>query len=396
MSNTFREVVIVGANRTPIGAFNGSLAEISAPQLGAVVIREALKRAGLQAEQVDEVIMGCVLPAGVGQAPARQAAIKAGLPDSVTCMTINKVCGSGLKSVMLAAQAIMLGDADIIVAGGMENMSQAPYLLEKARNGYRLGHGQLTDSMIKDGLWDVYNDYHMGNAAELCARECNILRDAQDDFAELSYKRAQEAQKSGAFKNEITPVSIPQRKGDPVIVDTDDEPGRANFEKMRSLRPAFDKEGTVTAANASKINDGACAMVVMAREVADKLGIKPLARIVAQASAAKAPEWFTTAPVDAIQKILKKQNLEIADIDLFEINEAFSVVALAAQDMLGIPQDKLNVHCGAVALGHPIGASGARILTTLVYGLQKHQKQTGLAAICIGGGEASSVIVERM
>lgn len=396
MNNTFREVVIAGANRTPIGAFNGSLAEIPAPELGAIVVKEALKRTGIAPLQVDEVILGCVLPAGVGQAPARQAALKAGLPDSVTCMTINKVCGSGLKSVMLAAQAVMLGDADIIVAGGMENMSLAPYLLEKARNGYRLGHGQIIDSMIKDGLWDVYNDFHMGSAAELCARDCNIPRQAQDDFAELSYKRAQKAQQNGWFKKEITAVPIPQRKGDPILVSVDDEPGRANFEKMRTLRPAFDKEGTVTAANASKINDGACAMVVMAKEAADKLGVKPLARIVAQASAAKAPEWFTTAPIDAIKKILDKTNMSLEDIDLFEINEAFAVVALAAQNMLGLPQDKLNVHGGAVALGHPIGASGARILTTLLYALQQHEKKRGLAAICIGGGEASSVIVERI
>ncbi|MFQ5629272.1 MAG: thiolase family protein [bacterium] len=396
MSNTFREVVIAGANRTPIGAFNGSLAEMPAPELGAIVVKEALKRTGIEPSKVDEVVMGCVLPAGVGQAPARQAALKAGLPNGVTCMTVNKVCGSGLKSVMLAAQAVMLGDADIVVAGGMENMSRAPYLLEKARNGYRLGHGQLIDAMIKDGLWDVYNDYHMGNAAELCARECNIPRETQDDFAEMSYKRAQAAQQNGWFKDEITPVPIPQRKGDSILVEVDDEPGRANFEKMRVLRPAFDKKGTVTAANASKINDGAAAMVVMAREVADSLGIKPLARIVAQTSAAKAPEWFTTAPVDAIKNILSKADMSLNDIDLFEINEAFAVVALAAQDILGIPQDKLNVHGGAVALGHPIGASGARILTTLLYAMKQHEKKIGMAAICIGGGEASSVIVERV
>lgn len=395
MARNVREVVIAGANRTPIGAFNGSLATVPATELGALVVREAIRRAGIKAADVNEVIMGCVLPAGLGQAPARQAAIKGGLPDSVTCMTLNKVCGSGLKAVMLAAQAIALGDADIVVAGGMESMSQAPYLLDKAREGYRLGHGQLIDSMIKDGLWDVYNNYHMGNAAELCARECNIPRQAQDDFAELSYTRAQAAQQKGWFKAEITPVTIPQRKGDPVIVDVDDEPGRANFEKMRKLSPAFDREGTVTAANASKINDGAAAMVVMAKEVAERLGVRAQARLVAQASAAKAPEWFTTAPVDAINKILSRYEMRLDEIDLFEINEAFAVVALAARDMLGIPADKLNVHGGAVALGHPIGASGARILTTLIHALQQHGKKRGLAAICIGGGEASSVIVER-
>ncbi len=396
MSHTRREVVIAGANRTPIGAFNGALASVPATELGAIVVKEALNRTGIEPKQVDEVIMGCVLTAGLGQAPARQAALKAGLPEHVTCMTINKVCGSGLKSVMLAAQAIMVGDADIIIAGGMESMSNVPYILDKARTGYRLGHGQLIDAMIKDGLWDVYNDFHMGNAAELCARECNIPREAQDDFAELSYKRAQEAQEKGWFKNEITPVPVPQRKGDPILVAEDEEPRRADFAKMRTLRPAFDKEGTVTAANASKINDGAAAMVVMAADVAEKLGVKPMARIVAQASAAKKPEWFTTAPVDAIQRILDKANMKLDDIDLFEINEAFAVVALAAKDMLGIPLDKLNVHGGAVALGHPIGASGARILTTLLYALQQHDKKRGMAAICIGGGEASSVIVERL
>ncbi len=391
-----REVVIAGANRTPVGAFNGGLADMPSPELGAIAIKNALQRAGVSADKVNEVIMGCVLPAGVGQAPARQAALKAGLPNGVTCMTINKVCGSGLKSVMLAAQAIALGDADVIVAGGMENMSRAPYLLEKARNGYRLGHGQLTDSMIKDGLWDVYNDFHMGNAAELCASECNIPREAQDDYSEESYKRAQAAQANGWFKNEITPLEIPQRKGNPILVDADEEPGRANFTKMRTLRPAFKKDGTVTAANASKINDGAAAMVVMARETADAMGVKPLAKIVAQASAAKAPEWFTTAPVDAIQRIFTKTGMSVDDIDLFEINEAFAVVSMAARDQLGIPMDKLNVHGGAVALGHPIGASGARILTTLIHALHQHDKKFGLAAICIGGGEASSVIVERI
>ena len=396
MSANFREVIIAGANRTPVGAFGGALASVPATELGALVVQEAIRRAGIAPEKVDEVIMGCVLPAGLGQAPARQAALKAGLPNSVTCMTINKVCGSGLKAVMLAAQAIMVGDADIVVAGGMENMGNAPYLLDKARSGYRLGHGQVIDSMIKDGLWDVYNDFHMGNAAELCARECQIPREAQDDFAELSYKRAQAAQANGWFDAEITPVPVPQRKGDPILVKEDEEPKRANIEKMRSLRPAFDKQGTVTAANASKINDGASAVLVMAREVAEQLGVQPQVRIVAQASAAKAPEWFTTAPVDAIKRVLDKANLQIDAIDLFEVNEAFAVVALAAQDMLGIPQEKLNVHGGAVALGHPIGASGARILTTLIYAMQRYDKRLGLASLCIGGGEASSLIVEKV
>ena len=391
-----REVVIVGANRTPIGAFNGSLASVSATDLGAHVIKNAVSRAGIDAATVDEVIMGCVLSAGLGQAPARQAALKAGLPETTTCMTINKVCGSGLKAVMLGAQAIALGDADVIVAGGMENMSQVPYLLDKARSGYRLGHGSVVDGLIKDGLWDVYNDYHMGNAAELCARECDIPRDKQDDFAEKSYRRAQDAQTKGYFENEISPISIPQRKGDPVVVAADEEPGRANFAKMRTLRPAFDKKGTVTAANASTLNDGASAMVLMAADVAEKLGIKAQVRIIAQASAAKAPEWFTTAPVDAIRKILEKASLELDQIDLFELNEAFAVVNLAAEKMLSISEEKMNVHGGAVAIGHPIGASGARILTTLIHALHQHQKELGMAAICIGGGEASSLIVKRV
>jgi acetyl-CoA C-acetyltransferase len=314
---------------------------------------------------VDEVIMGCVLTAGVGQAPARQAAIFAGLPTKVECMTINKVCGSGLKAVMLATQAIKLGDADIIVAGGMESMSNAPYILDKARTGYRMGHGQLIDSMIKDGLWDVYNDFHMGNAGELCARECNISRQEQDEFAVLSYKRALEAIEKGYFKEEIVPVKVPQPKGGEVIVDEDEEPKRVNFEKIPQLKPTFDPNGTITPANASKINDGASALVLMSKEKAEELGVKPLARIVAYSSAAKDPAWFTTAPVDAIEKVLKKAGMRKEDIDLFEVNEAFAVVALATSKLGGIPIEKMNIHGGAVALGHPIGASGARILTTL-------------------------------
>jgi len=396
MPTSFREVIITGACRTPIGAFQGSLASFTAPELGAIAVKEAVQRAGIDPKKVDEVIMGCVLPAGVGQAPARQAAIKAGLPVEVTCMTINKVCGSGLKAVMLAAQAIMVGDADVIVAGGMESMSNSPYLLSKARDGYRLGHGELIDSLIKDGLWDVYNNFHMGNAAEICARECNIPRNVQDEFAVTSYKRALAAQAKGLFTKEVVPVPIPQKKGEPAFVKLDDEPQKVNFEKMLTLRPAFDKEGTVTAANASKINDGAAAVVAMAKEVADKLGVKAQAKIIAQASAAKKPEWFTTAPLDAIEKILKKSGFALNQIDLFEINEAFAVVALAAQQKLGIPPEKLNVHGGAVALGHPIGASGCRILVTLIHALQEYKKQYGMAAICIGGGEATSVIVENI
>ncbi|MCK6542818.1 acetyl-CoA C-acetyltransferase [bacterium] len=390
-----KEVVIVSAVRTPIGSFQGALSEIVATKLGAIAVAEAVKRAGIKPTDVDEVIMGNVLTAGEGQAPARQAALFAGLPESVTCMTINKVCGSGLKAVMLATQAIQCGDADVVVAGGMESMSNIPYILEKARTGYRMGHGQLVDAMIKDGLWDVYNNFHMGSAAELCAKECNIPRDAQDAFAKTSYERAQKSIKEGVFKDEIVGVTVTSKKGDVVIAD-DEEPGKANFEKMLTLKPAFQKDGTITAANASKINDGAAALVVMSREKADKLGLKPLVRIVAQASSARKPEWFTTAPIDAIGKVLQKANQKIEDIDLFEINEAFAVVSMAAANQLNIPSEKLNVHGGAIALGHPIGASGARILTTLIHAMQRHNKKRGMAAICIGGGEASALIVERI
>ncbi len=390
-----KDVVIVSAVRTAIGTFQGSLSSVPAPRLGARVIEEALKKAGVAKDAVDEVIMGNVLTAGEGQAPARQAALFAGVPESVTCMTINKVCGSGLKAVMLAAQAIQCGDADVVVAGGMESMSNVPYLLEKARTGYRMGHGQLVDGMIKDGLWDVYNDFHMGNAAELCAKECNIPRESQDAFAKQSFERALKAQTDGAFKEEIVPVTIKDKKGE-LLITEDEGPKKANFEKMVTLKPAFQKDGTVTAANASSINDGAAALVVMSMEKAKSLGLRPLVRIVAQASSARKPEWFTTAPIDAIGKVLKKADLKLTDIDLFEINEAFAVVSLAAANELNIPQDKLNVHGGAIALGHPIGASGARILTTLIHAMGRHQRKRGMAAICIGGGEASAVIVERL
>ena len=390
-----REVVIASACRTAIGSLGGALSSLPAPRLGAIVIEEAIRRAGIEKKHVQEVIMGCVLPAGVGQAPARQAALFAGLPDSVECMTVNKVCGSGLKAIMLATQAIRLGDADIVVAGGMESMSNAPYLLEKARSGYRLGHGQLIDSMVKDGLWDVYNDFHMGNAAELCARECEVPREAQDEFAMLSYKRALDAQKNSHFKDEIVPVSISQKGAEQQFVTEDEEPRKVKFEKISGLRPAFQKDGTVTAANASKINDGAAAVVVVAKEVAEKIGLKPLARIVGYGSSAKKPEWFTTAPADVIPKVLAKANLDKKDIDLFEINEAFAVVNLAVNKMLGLDLDRVNVHGGAIALGHPIGASGARIFVTLLHAMKLRKARRGMAAICIGGGEASGMIVER-
>ena len=390
-----RDVVIVSAVRTPIGSFNGALAPLKAPQLGSLVIKEALNRASIEPEAVNQVIMGNVLTAGVGQAPARQAAIYAGLPTSVDCMTINKVCGSGLKAVMLARNEIALGEADIIVAGGMESMSNAPYLLDKARSGYRMGHGQLIDSMIHDGLWDVYNNFHMGNAAELCSRECHIPREAQDEFAVLSYRRALEAQEKGYFKEEIIPVTVPLKKGE-VVVEEDEEPKRVKFDKIPHLRPAFEKNGTVTAANASKINDGAAAVVVMAAEVAEKRGIRPMARIIAQATASKDPEWFTTAPADAIERVLQKAGMKKEDIDLYEINEAFAVVTLAVNNLLGLDVSKVNIAGGAVALGHPIGASGARILTTLLYNLKRTGGKYGIASLCIGGGEAVAMIVEML
>ena len=387
--------VIAAACRTPIGSFNGSLSSLSAPELGSVVVRETVRRAGIKPESVEEVIMGCVLPAGVGQAPARQAALYADLPNSVQCTTVNKVCGSGMKAVMLAAQAIRAGDANVIVAGGMESMSNAPYLLKKAREGYRLGHGELIDSMVTDGLWDVYNDFHMGSAAELCSRECNVPREAQDEFAVSSYEKALNAQKEGLFDEEIVGVEIQQKKGESVLFDSDEEPGRVIFEKIPKLKSAFEEGGTVTAANASKINDGASAMMVLSAEKAEELGVEPMAKIVAYSTAAKAPEWFTTAPVQAIETVLEKAELTLDDIELFELNEAFAVVGLAVSDELGIDMSKLNVNGGAVALGHPLGASGARITTTLLHAMKQRDAKLGLAAICLGGGEATAIIVER-
>jgi len=390
-----KEVVIVGAARTAIGSFLGSLSNIPATKLGSIVIKEALNRANVELDLVDEVIMGNVLVAGEGQAPARQAALGAGLPNGTECLTINKVCGSGLKSVMLAAQAIMVGDADIIVAGGMENMSMVPHYLSNVRNGYRLGHNKVIDGMIHDGLWDVYNNYHMGNAAELCAKDLKFTREEQDAFCIESYNRSQNAQKDGKFNDEIVGVEVPGRKGQVNVVENDEEPNNVKFEKIPTLRPVFDKEGTVTAANASSINDGAAAVVVMSAEKAKELGIKSLAKIVAQASTAKAPEWFTTAPADAIQKVLKKVNMNKDDIDLYEINEAFSVVSLAVNKLLDLDTNKVNINGGAVALGHPIGASGTRILVTLLYALKDKKLNRGIASLCIGGGEASALIIER-
>lgn len=389
------EVVIVSGCRTPIGSFRGALSSVPAPRLGALVIKEALKRAGVAPDQVNEVIMGNVIQAGVGQAPARQAAIYAGLPVSVECMTVNKVCGSGLKAVMLGAQAIMLGHADVVVAGGMESMSNSPYLLDKARNGYRIGHAQIYDSMMKDGLSNAYDDMPMGNSAELCAKECNVSREAQDEFAIKSYSRAQESQKSGRFTKEIVGVEVAEGKETKTVL-LDEDVFKTDFSKIPKLKSAFLKDGSVTAANSSKINDGAAALLLMSPSKAEQLRVKPLARIVAQASSAKEPVWFTTAPADGIKKVLQRAGLKISDIDLFEINEAFAVVALAVNNILGLDMKRVNVNGGAVALGHPIGASGARILVTLLYALEQRNLKRGLAAICIGGGESSALIVERI
>jgi acetyl-CoA C-acetyltransferase len=386
---------IVSAARTPIGAFMGSLSDLTAPRLGAIAIKAAVERAALAPDMISEVIMGNVITAAVGQAPARQAAIFAGLPTSVPCMTINKVCGSGLKSVMLADQAIRCGDAEVVVAGGQESMTNAPYALPKARGGYKYGNGEIIDTLLHDGLFDVYNKYAMGVAAELCAAECNITRDMQDAFTIASYQKALDAQKNGYFADEIASVIVAGRKGD-VVVDTDEEPSKVNFDKIPTLKPAFTKDGTITAANASTINDGAAAVVIASELALTTHNLEPMARIVSQASFAQDPAWFTTAPVDAIRRVVAKAGLTMDDIDLFEINEAFAVVTLAAQDKLGIPMEKINVHGGAVALGHPIGASGARLLTTLLYALKRRQKKYGLVTLCIGGGEASAMIIERL
>ena len=386
--------LITAIARTAIGSFQGVLSSVPTVRLGAAVIKSAVERAGLMGEDIDEVIMGNVLSAGEGQAPARQAAIYAGLPTTVECMTINKVCGSGLKSVMLADQAIRCGDAEVVVAGGMENMSLSPYYLMDARGGMRLGHKKVVDSIIGDGLWDPYGDMHMGNCAEVLAKEENFSREDQDAFAVESYRRSLEAIEIGYFKDEITPVEISQRKGDPIIIDTDEEPGRGKSEKIAKLRTAFEKDGTITAANASSINDGAAALVVMSAEKATELNSKPICKIVAQTSVAHEPLYFTTAPGKAITKVLDKAGHTINDIDLFEINEAFSNVALAAMREHNIPHEKVNIFGGAVSMGHPIGASGARILVTLISALKQKNKKLGLATLCIGGGEAAAVIVE--
>ena len=390
-----RKAVIMSAARTPIGSFNGALSAVAATRLGSIVITEALKRIELKGAEVDEVIMGNVLSAGLGQAPARQASLGAGLPKSVGCTTVNKVCGSGLKAVMLATQAIVSGDAEVVVAGGMESMSNAPYLLTKARTGYHMGHGELVDSMIRDGLWDVYNQFHMGEAAEVCADTLGISREDQDQFAVLSYRRALEALQRGEFRREIVSVPVSQRDGADQLVEEDEEPKRVSLERLPTLKPAFRKGGRVTAGNASSISDGAAALVVMLEEKAKALRLNPLARIVNYGSFATDPAWFTTAPVHAISTLLKKTGRKITDVDLFEINEAFAVCSIAVNRELGLNSDRVNVRGGAVALGHPIGASGARILTTLIHALEDMNLTTGVASLCIGGGEAVAMMIER-
>jgi len=390
-----KKVVIVSAKRTPIGSFMGSLSSFSAGKLGSIVIKDIVEETKIDKNEIDEVIMGNVLTAGQGQAPARQASIFADLPLKTECLTINKMCGSGLKAVMLAHQAILCDDADVIIAGGQESMSNSPYLLPNGRTGYRLGDGKVVDSVVKDGLWDVYNDIHMGSCAESCAKDFKFKREELDEFTINSYNKAIDAQKNNKFKEEITSVKIQNRKGE-IIVSEDEEPGKVKFDKIPNLRPVFEKDGVVTAANASSINDGAAALLVMSEEKAKELNLKPLVEIIAQSSAAKASIEFTTAPADAIAKVLKKANLTKDEIDLFEINEAFSVVSLAVNKLLELDTKKVNVNGGAVALGHPIGASGARILVTLIHEMKKRNSNYGLASLCIGGGEASALIVKNL
>ncbi|HYU23867.1 MAG TPA: acetyl-CoA C-acetyltransferase [Thermoanaerobaculia bacterium] len=391
-----KEIVILGGARTPIGSFLGALSSFSAPKLGSVAIKCALENSGVKPEQIQQVLMGNVLQAAIGQAPARQAGIGAGIPVESGAVTINKVCGSGLKAVMYAANDIRCGEYDLAVAGGMESMSNAPYALTQARNGYRMGNGKMIDTMVHDGLWDPYGDKHMGNCAETCVAKYHFSRQQQDEFSLESYRRAQDATKNGKFKKEIAVVEIASKKGTSVVVD-DEEPFNAPLDKMGSLKPAFQKDGgTVTAANASKINDGAAALIVTSADYAQQNGLKAMARIVAQGTAAQEPEWFTTAPAKAIDIVLRRAGMTVDDIDLFEINEAFAAVALAAMADAKIPHEKMNVHGGAVALGHPIGASGARILVTLLHALEDRNLKRGMAAICIGGGEAAAMIVERV
>jgi len=387
-------VVILSAARTPIGSFQGALAAVPAPRLGAAAIRGAVAAAGIAPAEVTDVLMGNVLQAGQGQAPARQAAIYAGLPDAVACTTVHKVCGSGLESVILGARTLTAGDAELVVAGGMENMSAAPYLLPKARDGFRLGHQQAIDSLLHDGLWDPYGNVHMGQCAERCAQKYGFTREAQDAFAAESFRRANAAQQDGRFAAEITPLEVPGAKGAAVRVDRDEGPARVNYDKLRTLRPAFDSAGTITAANASSLNDGAAALVLTTENRARAAGRVPLARIVAWGRHAQEPAWFTTAPVAAARQALQRAGWSAGNVDLWEVNEAFAVVALAFAQELAVPADRLNVRGGAIALGHPIGASGARILVTLLAALRERGAQRGLAAICIGGGEGLALALE--
>lgn len=391
-----KEVYIASAVRTPIGSFGGKLAGFSATQLGTFAIKGALDKAGVNASEVNEVYMGNVLSANLGQAPARQSALGAGIGENVPCTTVNKVCSSGMKSVMLGAQSIMLGINDVVVAGGMESMSNVPFYVPKARFGYKYGHGQMVDGLMHDGLWEAYNGFPMGNCADNTAKEMNISREAQDEYAINSYKKVAEATEAGTFKDEIVPVEIPQRKGDPVVMDEDEEFRNVNFDKIPALRPVFDKEGTVTAANASTINDGASALVLVSKEKAEELGLTVLAKIKGFGDAAQEPLWFTTAPSLAIPRALAHAGVEQGDVDYWEVNEAFSAVALANQEKLGLDADKLNVFGGAVAVGHPLGASGARIITTLVNVLNKKEGKIGCAGICNGGGGASAIVVEKV
>jgi len=389
------EVVIVSAKRTPIGSFNGSLASVSATQLGAAAIKGAIQSAGIPSELIQEVFMGNVISANLGQAPATQTAIFAGLPKTMPSTTINKVCASAMKAVMIGAQSIMTGQNDVVIAGGMESMSNIPYYLDKARNGYRLGHGQIIDGLVKDGLWDVYMNYHMGSAAELCAREYKISREEQDAYAIESYKRAAAAVQSGKFKNEIVPVEIPQRKGEPIVVSEDEEYKNVKFDKIPSLNPTFEKDGTITAANASTLNDGATALLLMSAQKAKELNLQPLAYIRGFADAQQNPEWFTTSPSLAIPKAIAAAGLKKQDISYYEINEAFSVVAIANNRILELDPAKVNVNGGAVALGHPLGNSGARIIATLLGVLQQNNGRYGAASLCNGGGGASAIVIEK-
>lgn len=390
-----KDVVVLSAVRTPIGSFQGAFKNLPAHALGTAALKGAIERAGLDPSAVEQVYMGCVLTAGVGQAPARQATLGAGCPVSTGAVTVGKVCGSAMRAVMTAANDLRCGDFQLVAAGGMESMTNAPYLASGVRDGLRLGHGKLLDSMVHDGLWDPYSDVHMGNCAEICASQYEFTREAQDAFAQESYKRAREATEGGRVADEIVAVEVPQRKGEPLAINRDEEPFRVDLDRMSGLRPAFKKDGTVTAANASKINDGAAALVLTTAEHAEELGVRPLARLVAQASVAQEPDWFTTAPVKATQKVLERAGLNAGDIDLWEVNEAFAVVAMAFLEELDVSADRVNVRGGAVALGHPIGASGARILVTLLHCMAERDVQRGCAAICIGGGEATAMIVER-